>query len=328
MQNVTNRLRQSRISSLKFLLPFALSITVAVTPLPRAQTAGAAIPKWDVASIKPCGANSNGAPAPGARGGGNGAPPASFSPTRMTLNCEQVIRLIRAAYIFFSNAQRPVSVPFAISTPIDGVPDWARTARYTIEANADANATSEMMQGPMLQALLEDRFKLKLHHETREVPVYDLVVAKGGPKLTPFVEGSCVPFETPVIFTEPPTLPEGQRYCRRGGGGGGANHPNLVFDDDGTTLDLFCKDFLNSVGEDGRRVVDKTGLTGKYTIHLEYAPTDAMRGNMALKGASPSEPTAPEIFTALQEQLGLKLVPDKGPGDFLVIDYIEPPTPN
>ncbi len=299
------------------------------TPSLRPQSAVGPIPKWDVISVKPCDAESNGAP--GMRGGG--IPPASFSPVHMMLHCQPVASYVRDAYLFFPNGQRPVSRSFAASTPIEGLPDWANTERYTIEANADGNATPEMMEGPMLQALLEDRFKLKLHHEVREVPVYDLLVAKGGPKLTPFDPASCTPFPPrPDIVTGPPDpipqLPPGQKYCSHGGGLIGPTAVNVVVMDDGDTISDFCRDFLQSVGNDRRRVVDKTGITGKFTIHLEYAPDDATRSRLAEMGNPLGDPTAPEIFTAIQEQLGLKLVPDKGPGDFLVIDHIEQPPAN
>lgn len=312
----------------------ALPIVLGLVAMPalRAQTAVSPVPKWEVISIKPCDASSNGT-TPGTRGGANGPPPASFSPTRMTLNCQLPERLIQDAYLLFPNAQAPESRIFAMYTPIEGMPDWARNQRYTIEATADASATPEMMEGPMLQSLLEERFKFKVRRETREVPLYDLVVAKGGPKLAPFVEGTCVPFPMPDIVTGPPVptllvLPGGQKYCSHGGGLMGPTAVNIVITDDGDTVDGFCKDFLNRVGNDHRRVVDKTGLAGKYTIHLEYAPDEEVRNRRIENGRPLGEPTAPEIFTAIQEQLGLKLVPSKGPGDFLVIEHIEKPSEN
>jgi uncharacterized protein (TIGR03435 family) len=294
---------------------------------PAAEQSAGPIPKWDVVSIEPCNAASNAAPSSTGRGRGS-TPSASFSPLRMTLNCQSLLQYIQDAYLLFPNGQNPASRLFALSTPIEGAPNWARND-YRIEATAVAAARPQMMEGPMLQAILEDRFKLKLHHETREVPVYDLVIAKGGPKLTPFVEGSCVPFpmdNTASTAPPEPETPSGpKKYCRRGMGGGGGNRTIL---DDATTLDLLCRDFLNSVGDDHRRVIDKTGLTGTYSIHLEYSASQADRDEMMARGITPPDPTAPEIFTAIQEQLGLKLVPDKGPGDFLVIDHIEQPSPN
>lgn len=293
---------------------------------PDSKKAPGPIPKWDVVSIEPCNASSNPAPPPAGRGRGN-TPPASFSPLRMTLNCQSMLQYVQDAYLLFPNGQNPSNRLFALSTPIEGTPDWARNEHYKIEATAVASSRPPMMEGPMLQAILEDRFKLKLHHATREVPVYDLVVAKGGPKLTPFVEGSCVPFPMDNAASTAPSEPQAgpKRYCRDGMGGRGGNYTIVA---DATTLDSFCKNFLNSIGDDHRRVIDKTGLTGTHSIQLEYSAGQADRDEMIARGGTPADPTAPEIFTAIQEQLGLKLVPDKGPGDFLVIDHIEEPSPN
>jgi uncharacterized protein (TIGR03435 family) len=238
------------ISALIFLLMIDVSTTSSL-----AQSSP--LPKWDEVSIKPCDADN----ASAASGRGRGStPPASFSPLRMTLNCQSPVQYIQYAYLLFPNGQNPPSRLFSLSTSIEGAPDWTRNQRYRIEAITDVHAMPQMMEGPMLQALLEDRFKLKLHREVRDVPVYDLVVAKGGPKLTPFVEGSCTPFSmdnTGSAVSSQPQTPEGQKkYCRRGMGGHGGNYTIL---DDATTLDLLCKDFLNSVGDDHRRVINKNG---------------------------------------------------------------------
>ncbi len=334
-QSVANQMTRTKKIALvtaaiaALTLPVALGILIA--PQLRAQSAMRPVPNWDVVSVKPCQGRASAVPR--GRGGAGGGPPASFSPERMTLNCQPLIRYIQDAYLLFPNSQPPASRGVAMSTPIEGLPDWASSERYLIEANSDTNATPEMMEGPMLQAILEVRFKLKLHHETREVPIYDLVVAKGGPKLTSFVEGSCVPSpRLPDIITVPPTrppaLPAGQRYCSHGGGLTGPVPTNVIIQADDVTMGEFCDGFLVSVGEDDRHVVDKTGLTGKYSIHFEYAPTDASRQQKMVRGISVGDPTAPDIFTAIQEQLGLKLAPGKGSGDFIVINHIEQPSPN
>jgi len=90
---------------------------------------------------------------------------------------------------------------------ISGGPEWIDSERYDIDAKAERIAKSEMMQGPMLQALLEDRFKLKIHHGTREIPVYNLTVAKDGSKLQPFKEGSCTPNDFLLNPFPPPLVP-------------------------------------------------------------------------------------------------------------------------
>ena len=286
-----------------------------------AQAAGKARPQFEVASVKPCRSD---AVAPGARGGGEGG---SVSPGRMTLNCQTVSSLITAAYIIYADGRGDTDPGLVLTTPIEGGPSWIDAERYTIEAVATADANEGLMYGPMLQALLEERFKLRIRRATREVPVYELTVAKGGPKLTPFPEGSCVP---PVITFPPTPPPPGQRYCERGGRPGG---PNRVLVQEGITLDELCKDFLsgNPVAGLGRRVIDKTGIAGKFNIRLEFAPPpiDPSRRPLAAeRQAAAGEPTAPSLVTALQEQLGLKLEPARGPGEFIVIDHVERPSEN
>src|SRR5436853_2894596 len=107
-----------------------------------------------------------------------------------------------------------------------------------------------MMQGPMLQALLQDRFQLKIHRDARQVPVYALTVASGGPKLKAFAEGSCVPM--PIKFPLP-ELPSGQKYCHVR-----ANVQFPSLDAEGSTLIEFSQ-LLDLLLD--RPVVDKTGLT-------------------------------------------------------------------
>src|SRR5215467_7608849 len=138
-------------------------------------------PAFEVASVKSCG------PAdPGFRGGG----PTQFSPDRVAINCQILKGLIQQAYLAHANGLNDQSA--VLRTPIEGGPDWISEERYAITAKAPAETRAAMMLGPMLQTLLEDRFKLKIRRLAREIPTWDLVIAKGGPKLTPFEEGSCV----------------------------------------------------------------------------------------------------------------------------------------
>jgi len=218
---------------------------------------------------------------------------------------------------------------------MDKVPGWVDTDRYMIEAKAERVTSQALMQGPMLQAILEDRFNIKVHREAREVAGEALVIAKGGSKLKPFVEGSCIP--VPAGYTssrspEPPK-PGEPHFCRFGGGGLNLNIPGvvkkLVYDGEGVTIDEFVKMFLSG-GNGDRFVIDKTGLTGKFDIHLEWAISDETRERLEATGRGdrlgPS--TAPPFPEALQQQLGLRLESAKGPADFLVVDRIERPSPN
>ena len=173
----------------------------------------------------------------------------------------------------------------------------------------------------MLQTLLEDRFKLKIHHETREVPVYALTVAKGGLKLHPFQEGSCIPRDIASSIEQfPPQpfpeLPPGQKYCAVTGTENGGN---VTLEAIGMSIDSFIKYSLPGLD---RPMVNKTGITGLFDFHLEFAPDEAPGAGATGEAAGPS------IFTALDRQLGLKPELAKAPSDFLVIDHVERPSAN
>ena len=298
-------------------------------------------PKWEAVSVKPCGPSSV---SPGQRGGGGqgDGPPLRFSADRMTLRCVNVRNLIKSAYKTYldeANMPGPPAKDFVLlagvngpeKTPIERGPAWMDSERYSIEAKAERAVDRDMMQGPMLQIILEDRFQLKTHWETGERPVYALTVAKGGPKLKPFKEGSCTPlpaFDVSSPPQPPPQLPQGQKYCSWGGGVMGLVATNVRIDAEGGTIDQFSKGMLNLFVD--RWIVDRTGLTGKFDIHLEYAMPDEFRQRYAERTGRPlSEiPETPTIFDALQEQLGLKLESTKGPTEILVVDRIERPSPN
>jgi uncharacterized protein (TIGR03435 family) len=201
--------------------------------------------------------------------------------------------------------------------PLDGAPNWVESDRYSIAAKADGGATEDMMNGPMLQALIEDRFKLRIRRETREIPVYDLTVAKGGLKLSPFKQGSCVLID----WTKSPPIPEllsGQTACHAWQD---KKEGNVILDGTGMSIDDFSNQFLDRLD---RPVTNKSAVVGLFDFYVEFAPDEVMSANSA---AAPN-PAGPSIFTALREQLGLKLERAKGPGDFLVIDHVEKPTEN
>ncbi len=165
----------------------------------------------------------------------------------------------------------------------------------------------------MLQALLEDRFKLRVHRETREVSVYALTVAKGGPKLQPFKEDSCIPYDSMRPPAQDQKVP---KFCGAVFTVPRAQGTNRAVEGLGSSLDEFSKmlgGFLD------RPVISKTRISGVFDFHLEYATDDG-------PGAAPLD--GPSIFTAIQEQLGLKLEPTKGPDEFLVIDHVERPSAN
>jgi uncharacterized protein (TIGR03435 family) len=312
---------------------FVIPIMVGMTNASETAIRPADIPKWEAVSIRPCPPDTPRDFAPDTR---NPLTPFIFSADRMTLNCRPVRFLIQSAYQTYLESGMPgmspkddVLVGMATrKTPLAG-PSWIDSERYTIEAKAEHVTDRAMMQGSMLQTILDDRFKLKVHSETKEMAIYALVVAKGGPKLKAFQEGSCI--RAPVGFLTtlmlggpPPDRPE-HRYCAFGGGIRG-NTGNAGFSMEGGTIDEFVNLFLNS---GPRFVINKTGLAGKFSINVEYKLDGADHHPFADPTGPPMlESTTPLLFDALQEQLGLKLESTKGPVEFLVIDRIEHPTPN
>lgn len=169
------------------------------------QSAPGRFPKFEVVSIKPC--------KPGVtNGGGPGAPPgAGSSPGRLRISCGILADIdntgmIQVAYNRYAGGY----LSSFRMIPIEGGPDWMRSERFDIDATSDGQPSILMMQGPMMQAVLEDRFQLKIHRETRQGPVYELALGKGSPKLKPLQEGSCIP----VAIGRPlPELTADQRRC-------------------------------------------------------------------------------------------------------------------
>jgi uncharacterized protein (TIGR03435 family) len=238
--------------------------------------------------------------------------------------------LVKLAYT--SNDPLINSNGLAETQPIRGGPAWTRSELYTIEAeteDAAANGSTagpspakKLLTGPMLQALLEDRFQIRTHREAEEVPMYAMTVAKGGLKLKP-MELGCTPpdFTKPLSFADL-ALPKPPCNTNMGG----RNGPNRVTDLVGP-LRWLAQTLSSSMD---RHVIDKTGVTDVFRIHLEYLPDE--NTPQRFLSADPAEaasniPPGPSIFTAL-EQMGLKLAPDKGPHGYIVIDRAERPSGN
>lgn len=189
-----------------------------------------------------------------------------------------------------------------------GAPDWLHSERYDIEAKASEDLTSASMR-PMLQALLEDRLHLKFHRETKEEAVYALLVGKHG-KLQDAGECNTPPGTPPPPPKpgEPPPPGCGSLAMLRG----------RIIAEKVPIARLVAA--LANLTE--RMVLDETNLTGKYDIHLRYAP------DIDAPGQTQSDPNSPSLFSALQEQLGLKLESKKGPVEMFVIDHVERPSEN
>ncbi|MBZ5585240.1 MAG: TIGR03435 family protein [Acidobacteriia bacterium] len=204
-----------------------------------------------------------------------------------------------------------------------GGPSWISTEGYDIEAKPEGN-TDQKRMWLMLQTLLADRFKLSMHRETRDLPVYDLQAVKSGPKLPAPQGGACAEVLTtlPEAGQPRPAPPCGPGLVKAGTG--------LTMLGFSVSMPAFAKQLSLIVG---REVIDKTGFTGRFSLHLEFAIDDALAGLPDPVGpdasGQPADPAArPTIRTALQEQLGLKLEVSKGPVDVLVIDHVERPTEN
>jgi len=163
-----------------YRIPAFLIAVALIVPAAFAQT----VQKFEVASVKRC---------QDFDGGGGGGDP---TPGRLHLNCLTTANLIRMAYLVFPTGRpnEPVN-PNSFLQPISGGPSWINSDRYRIDAKAEGPANLELMRGPMMQALLEDRFKLKLHRESRETNVFELIVSKGGAKLQAAKEGGCEVFD-------------------------------------------------------------------------------------------------------------------------------------
>jgi uncharacterized protein (TIGR03435 family) len=255
------------------LFGIALVVTTMVGSA-RSQDRNDNAPSFDAASIRP-----SKPMGPGDRIGLSLMPGGRLSITNFTLK-----QLITFAF----DLKRP---------QVLGGPGWIDADRFDIEAKPETAA--DIRQGRrIVQTLLAERFKLTFHRETREMPVYALVVARNGPKLVETKPGGAAP-----LFRVGPGTVDAQ---------GGATLAQLA-----SVL----------AGIAGRTVVDKTGISGIYDLKLEWTPseTDSLPDlPIDLRGPD----GGPSIFTAVQEQLGLKLESQKGPVEILVVDRAERPSEN
>ena len=274
------------------------SLLAAVCALSPGQTA-TTTPTFEVASIKV-------------------APPPTGNNLRVRMGGD-------AGRLDYNNVTLRDCIRFAYSVKdyqISG-PDWLRQQRYDLVAKIPEGAPRDQVPA-MLQALLVERFKLTVHRETKELPVYALVVGKNGPKITPS-----------EITAPPPgpgaggALPGGGRGMVRFGGGG--------LEAKGMTVAGFAELMARMVD---RPILDMTELKGNYDFKLQFTPEAGMMrmpfgGPMGGPPPPPapaegsSNASGPSIFTAVQEQLGLKLEGRKAPVEILVIDAAEKvPTEN
>jgi uncharacterized protein (TIGR03435 family) len=200
-----------------------------------------------------------------------------------------------------SNVTLKAIIQYAFDMPesrIVDAPSWTSSQPFDIDAKSGDAVNQRLHDLPsdqarpiklaMIQALLADRFSLKTHREQRELPLYELVIAKGGSKLTPAKSDGLL-----------------------------INHWNNRFSAQGITLPMLAQELARDAG---RVILDKTGITGRFDIDLRWQPDDAPPDS--------HDAAYPHFFTALQEQLGLRLEPGKGHVDVLVIDSVHRPSPN
>ncbi len=308
-----------------------LAVAVASPVWPQAPAAGAPKFEYEVASFKP---NKPGNTTGGFRIGMS-YPPDGFSAQNVTIQM-----LITQAYGI---------QPYQLS----GAPDWLNTERFDVDAKMDA-PTAEALQKltpdernetrrRMLQALLADRLKLAVRSDTKELPVYNLVIGKNGSKLKESKPDD--PATAPAPGGPGAPVPSGGRNAvsfSTGGGGGFRGGPGTVMSVGGrggeqsiSANSVPISTLIRMLGTPlGRPVLDKTGLTGKYDISLKWVPDESQvltPPGGGPDGAIPpplSDVSGPSLFTAVQEQLGLKLEAGKGPVLMIVIEHVEKPSEN
>src|SRR5882724_1989156 len=329
-----------KISVTKRLFVSAILVLL-IAVVTRGQDAASPTPAYEVASIKPTKSAS------GNRFFRMGF---SYTPDGLTAENVTVLMLVQSAYGV--NKDR-----------MSGIPDWFNTEHYDIDAKMDAESAEalkkldkdqlKIVRQKMLQALLAERFKLTVRTETKDLPIYNLVIAKSGLKMQeskpedPATKDSKdakdAALNSALSQAKAANVPVrvgdggGGKTISLGPGGGGNVSFSAVRNGGGlrstsgkgVPIDNLVSTLASAAG---RPVIDKTGLTGKYDYKLEYSADSgsavAPGGDSTGAAAPDSEPSGPNIFTAVQEQLGLKLESGKGPVAIVVIDHVEKPSGN
>jgi uncharacterized protein (TIGR03435 family) len=327
-----------------FLWILAAIALAAMLNLPRAPAAAQAptaqtptAPQWqvdaggkmafDVASVKQ---NKSGAPPSGDREDSNFplGPGNMYTPNGGLFTAQNFPLLSYITFAYKMNTFQVVS--FAKL-----VPKWVLSERFDIQARAQGNATKDQMR-VMMQALLADRFKLAIHAETQQAPIFALVLlnpGKTGPQLQPYPDGT--PCDASIVSTptatgtpSPSGLVAGQfpQIC-----GGYANmRPStpgrLKAGARNVTIQVMADQFPALANDPDRPVFDRTGLTGTYDFAIEFTPQ--FNGPLPPGVNFQPDPTGPTFLEALKEQLGLKLDPQTGPVDVFILDQVEEPTAN
>jgi len=290
-------------------------VLAAPTAVPlRAQAqAPTQLPRFEVASVKP----STG------RTGERGDPSGRYIATR-------TLKFFIADAFFFGQ-------PLAMSRVIGG-PVWIESALFEINAKA-STGWQPSPDGPprelflMIRSLLEERFKLATHIETRELPVFELVLARANGSLGPELRRSTVDCDALIAAIQagaprPTRQPNEPPPCGAMRGPARVLAGGIPMAQFANMLTLVMADANGPAGrDDGRVVIDKTGLSGRFAFTLAWTPERMPEGTPP-PGLPPIDPNGPALVTALQEQLGLKLHPARSRMEVVVIDHVEQPTPD
>jgi uncharacterized protein (TIGR03435 family) len=295
-----------KVVSLLAAAALAAPMVLAQAPLPDSQPAVAPVPAFEVVSIRPNNSGSN-------------RTDAKSLPDRFIAENVGVADILRSAfhptdggkYMFFGDR-------------LLGLPDWAKSEHYNIEATVADIDMAAFKSGDvrqlMFQSLLADRFHLKAHIETREQPMYQLVVAKNGPKLEEAAPGDTY---ANGIQNIPSGIPHAGICWKTGNGQITAQGATI-----GCLADLLSLPFV-----EGTLVLDKTGLAGNYDFTVKWSIDDRtgqpfLEPDISWGVPAPRDLSGISLSTALQQQLGLKLESTRGPVQVLVVDKIERPTEN
>lgn len=267
-----------------------------------------AAPRFATASIKPT-AQSN-------EPGGHPTVSVGYKPGgRLTATDVSLKLLIQFAY---AGHEAPHWLPM-LGAQVDGGPEWLDGPKYDIDAKPLGTA-DPAHAWLMLQTLLAERFKLAFRRETKEMTVYELTAAKGGPKLSPAAPAECVSFSPNM----PPQPVAGKVDC------GYVSGPMLGYSPGLLRIQgrkVHVSDLIRELGAVlDRPVSDKTGFPGEFDLDLSFTPSDVTLGIPAAYAAA--DPSFPNLIAALADQLGLTLTAAKGPVEVIVVDKAENPTAN
>lgn len=297
--NLTRKLLLGVAGFAAIALPLCLGLVRSALAEERAEDAAAKLPKYEVASIKP------------------------HQPEQMM----RIAMRLTPDGINFAGLPLERLIQLSFGLPEDRIfnePGWVKSGQFDIESKVGPEDAAKLKgltvdeRWAMMIPVLQERFGLKFHRETRNLQVYTLVVGKGGLKMkeaqpTGDVKGTQAPGQGRAMLQFSPN----EMVMRTGGGG--------------VTTEMLARMLSQQVGS---TVLDKTGLSGKYEYELHWTSDRSMGGMTPPAAAGPSvrepqqEGDGPSLFTALQEQLGLKLVSQRVPVEVVVIDHIQQPSPN